>query len=242
LKYIINDSGLYLQEGNFYAEVGSFMHKILEMVLKGELKQEDALDYFIEHYDENVFYTTKDSVMDKSYEACAAYLRELDLSWLENCEVIGVEKKINTTLTDENDKEYSFIGFIDVAVRDKQDGEISIIDHKSATYPLKADGVTVLKRSEHSFQSYKRQLYLYAKAVHDKYGVFPKYLMWNHFKEQKIVVVEFDKEEYDAAMKWYIDKIHEIENDEDFVAKNDFFFCRNLCEFRDSCEYIDGEI
>lgn len=240
LKYVVNNDSLYLAENNFYAELGSFIHSILEMILNGELAQDDALEYFIDHYDENVFYTTKESIMDKSFEACAAYLRELDLSWLSNFDIIGVEKRIHTTIADENGKEYPFIGYIDVAIRDRESGEISIIDHKSAAYPLKADGVTVLKRSEHSFESYKRQLYLYSKWIHDEYGIFPKYLIWNHFKEQKIVAIEFDKDEYDAAMRWYTDEIHKIEEDEDFVANYNYFFCNNLCEFRDSCEYNEA--
>ena len=73
LKYIINDDNQYLAEGNFYAEIGSYVHSILEKVLKGELNVEDASQYYVEHFDDNVFYETKQNIMDKTYEACADY-------------------------------------------------------------------------------------------------------------------------------------------------------------------------
>lgn len=53
---------MYLAEGNFYAEVGSFVHEILAMIFKGELKVDDALQYFIDNYDDNVFYKVKEAL------------------------------------------------------------------------------------------------------------------------------------------------------------------------------------
>lgn len=238
LKYLLKAFDIYLEENNFYAEVGSYMHHILELVLKGELKQEEAIYYFVEHYDDNVFYEVKESIMDKSYEACAAYLRELDFEWLKDFEILGVEQKIETVIKDEESgKEYPFTGYIDLAIRKKDDGKIYVIDHKSAAYPLKADGVSILKRCEHTVESYKRQLYLYSKFIYEKYGEFPEMLMWNHFKDQKIHAIAFNKDEYDNAIKWFLDTIHAIENDEEFAANYEYFFCNNICDFRDSCEY-----
>ena len=70
LGYIVKDDDLYLSEGNFYAEVGSFVHLILEKVFKGELEMDDAAQYFIDHFDENVFYRVKKSSVEDAKEAC----------------------------------------------------------------------------------------------------------------------------------------------------------------------------
>ncbi len=237
LKYLLQLFSEYLPENNYYAEIGSYVHLILEKVLKGELKQEEAIHYFVNNYDDHIFYKTKESIMDNSFEMCAAYLRELDFNWLKDFDIIGVEQKISTVIEDENGKGYQFTGYIDLAIQNKDDGEIYVIDHKSAAYPLKADGKTILKKHLHTFESYKRQLYLYSKYIFEKYGKFPKMLMWNHFKDQKINAIPFNEAEYNQAIRWFLDTIHKIEKDETYEPNYDYFFCNHICEFRDSCEY-----
>lgn len=237
LKYIIADDDMYLAESNFYAESGSYVHSILEKVLKGELSEENAAQYYLDHYDDNIFYKTRQNIMEKNFELCEDYLCNLDFDWLKDFEILGVEKEIHVVLKDENGNEYPFIGYIDLAVRHKETRKIYIIDHKSSSYPFKRDGKTVLKKSESDFTKYKMQMYLYAKAIFEEYGEYPEKLIWNHFKDQKVAVIPFDKDEYDKAIQWFIDKIHEIENDDEFEARCDFFYCNNLCDFRASCEY-----
>lgn len=232
LNYIIADDDLYLSEGNFYGESGSFMHEILEKIFSGEMRPEDGVKYLIDHWDENVCYKVRESTMDKTFEACAEYLMNEDFKWLEDYEVLGVELKVEFVLAG-----YSFVGYIDLLLRDKRDGKIVVVDHKSAAYPFKQNG-EVKKNSEHSFNSYKKQMYLYSYAVKEKYGEFPKEITWNHFKDGgKLATITFDETEYLEAVQWFKDTIHEIEQEENFEAKLDYFFCNTLCNFRNSCEY-----
>lgn len=100
LRYIINDPDLYLDEGNFYAEVGSFCHSILEKIFNGELSPEEASEYYYQYFDENVLYTVKPSIMEKTYETCANYFADFNLDWLKGYKVIGAEKKLKPRLTD----------------------------------------------------------------------------------------------------------------------------------------------
>lgn len=236
LKYIVDDDEQYLAEGNYYAEVGSFVHSILEKIFKGELKVDDASQYYLEHFDDNVFYSTKPSTMEKTYESCADYFATVDFDWLKDYEILGVEKKIN--IRHEN---YNFVGFIDLLLRDKKTKEIIIIDHKSAAYPFKKDGKSILKKSEDDFEKYKRQMYLYCEAVHEEYGEFPAWIVWNHFKDQKFAKIEFNQEDFNASMEWFTNEIHRIEEDETYEANLDYFFCNQLCDFRNSCDYIQDE-
>ena len=236
LKYIINDEDLYLPEGNYYAEVGSFVHKILEMVFKGELDIDDALDYYLANYDDNVFYTVRQSIMDSTYIQCAEYFANEKLEWLNGYDVIGVEQEISIDVGD-----YKFTGYIDLILQDKETGEITIVDHKSSKYPFKKDGKTVLKNSKASFEKYKLQMYLYSKYIFDTFGRYPKYLAWNHFKSQKIAKIEFKQDEYEIALQWFIWQIVNINNDESFEANIDHFYCRNLCDFRSTCEYFNQD-
>lgn len=233
LRYILADDKQYLPEGNFYTESGSYVHSVLEKIFKGELNVDDASKYFVDHYDENVFYMTRENVMEKNFESCADYFANINLDWLKDYEILGVEKLVNIKI-----EKYSFVGFIDLLLRDKKSKEIYVIDHKSSAYPFKKDGKTVLKRSEEDFHKYQKQMYLYCKAVYDEYGEYPKWIAWNHFKDQKIAKIPFVKNDYDKAISWFIDTIHRIENDEEFGANIEYFYCTQLCEFRNSCEYI----
>ena len=142
LDYIINDDNQYLSEGNFYAEVGSYVHEILAMVFKGELKVEDALQYYIDNYDNYVCYKVKKSTMEKSYETIADYFASLDIEWLKDYEILGVELEQRFTVDG-----YDFIGFIDLLLRDKRDGKIVVLDHKSSEYPFKKNG-EIKKKSQ----------------------------------------------------------------------------------------------
>lgn len=236
LRYIVDDDDQYLNENNFYAELGSYVHLILEKIFKGELDVDDALEYYIEHYEDNVLYETWESVMSKSYELCADYFAEVDFDWLKDYEILGVENEIHTEVSG-----YKFRGFIDLLLRHKETGDIYVIDHKSSAYPMKKNGKSPLKSEEKNFEKYKRQMYLYSKAVYDEYGEYPKYIVWNHFKDKKILKIPFDMEEYENTLIMIEATIHAIEKDDEFPAMVDYFFCHQLCNFRSSCEYANDE-
>ena len=233
LNYIINDDDKYLREGNYYAEVGSYVHKILELIFKGELKQEEALKYYLDNYKSNVFYKVKkQSTMDKNYALLADFFANLDLSWVNNYEILGVEKQMNFSLDN-----YDFIGYIDLLLRDKRDGKIVVLDHKSTEFPFKLDG-TLKKKVQDSFNKYKKQMYLYAYAVYREYGEYLKEMTWYHFKDNgKLATIPFLKKEYDSALKWFRKTLAAIKTEEKFEPKEDFFYCSTLCNFRKSCEY-----
>ena len=232
LDYIINDDKQYLSEGNYYAEVGSYVHEILAMIFSGKLKVEDALDYYIDHYDDYVCYKVRKSTMDKTFELIADYFASLDIDWLKDYEILGVELETKFKL----DK-YDFIGYIDLLLRDKRDGKIVVLDHKSAEYPFKLNG-DVKKNSQHSFELYKKQMYLYCHAIHQIYGEYPKEITWNHFKDGgKFATIPFIKDEYDETIKWFKNTLKTIEKEKDYEPTEDFFYCHNLCNFRNSCEY-----
>lgn len=246
LNYIVKDDEEYLAEGNYYAEVGSFVHEILEKIFKGELSPDEASEYYVTHYDDNVFYKARESTMEKTYEACADYFANVDFSWLNDYEILGVEKSINYKLCD-----YNFVGFIDLLLRDKSDGKIIIVDNKSSEYPFRKDGKVKAKLKD-TFDKYKKQMYLYAHAVESEYGELPKELWWNHFKDcGQISKIPFLYNEYIASIDWILNTINKIEAEENYSSvieecscndelAKEYFYCNNLCSFRHCCEYNQG--
>lgn len=232
LKYIVADDTEYLAEQNYYAELGGYVHEILAMIFDGKLSIDEASQYFVDNYDSNVFYKTKQSTMDKNFENCANYFSEVDFSWLNDYEILGVEKEVKFTIN-----KYDFIGYIDLLLRDKRDGRIVLIDNKSSEYPFRKDGKVKAKLVD-TFDKYKKQMYLYCYAIEKEYGEFPKEITWNHFQEGgKFAIIPFSKEEYDESIKWFIDNVKIIEKEKDYEPSEDYFYCHNLCDFRNSCEY-----
>lgn len=232
LNYIVNDDDLYLSEGNYFAEVGSLVHEILAMIFENKLKPEEAETYFRNAYKNNVFYQTKEGIMKNTFKKCADYFRKERFEWLNDYEILGVELEERFSI-----QGHDFVGFIDLLLRDRRDGKIVVLDHKSAPYPMKKNG-EVKKNQLSSFNSYKKQMYLYCNAVYQQYGEYPKEIVWNHFKEDgQLVKIPFVMGEYEETLKWFIETIELAEKEEDYEPTYEFFYCSNLCNFRNSCEF-----
>lgn len=236
LAYIVKDDDLYLNEGNFWAEAGVLVHEILERFFKKEITQQEAAEYFRDHFWDSICYKVKPELMKKKYEQCLDFFENSDLSWLDSYEVLGVEKEIKLTISG-----YDFIGYIDLLLRDKRDGRLIILDNKSSEYFFTKSG-KVKESARHSFEKYEKQMTLYSRGVYEEYGEYPKELHWLHFMDRgKRSIVQFDLHKYEDAVRWLIDQIHEIENEDDFPANYEFFYCKNLCGFRSSCEVAQKE-
>jgi CRISPR/Cas system-associated exonuclease Cas4 (RecB family) len=235
LNYLLRDENgnrIYENEQNFYAAFGKLCHEIIEKVLKKELDKEGSVEYFSDNYESNAGYLCdSDTIKDKYYILGLSYFKQLDFSWLVGYEILGIEKECRFEI----DK-IKFVGYIDLLIRDKMTDEIIVIDHKSSDYPIGKRG-NVLKRLADNYESYKRQLYLYSHQVYNEFGVYPSRLVWNYFKEQKLLELPFKYEEFVETNKWIKQIISEIRNEEDFIPTMNFFYCNNLCGFRNSCDY-----
>ncbi len=230
MNYVLQD--VYEKEQNFYAGFGSFCHKLLESILKGYMDFEEAISYY-----QNNFYTDidcfdiSDSIKENYFYLGLDYFANADFDWLNAYEVLGIEKKC--VFTFEGKK---FIGYIDLLIREKSTQNIIIIDHKSSEYPLSSKG-KVLAKEKSSFESYKKQLYLYSEAIYQEHGSYPTKLCWNYFKTQKWLSIPFVHKEFEAAKKWALGVISMIYNERDFLPAENWFYCNHLCSYRNSCDY-----
>lgn len=221
-------------ENGFFGEYGTLIHTILEKYAKGELSLFELNQYYEEHFNEciphnappNKYVDIRQSYYDKGME----YLDNIDL-YLENYEILGVEKKVNFKIKDKD-----FVGYIDLLVRDKETNEIIIIDHKSASIKILKNG-SISKPDRRNFLEFKRQLYLYSIPIIKEYGSVSK-LKWNMFKEQKWIEVSWKQEEYDEAIQWAEDTLELIERETLWLPNPDYYYCHYLCGQRNNaCEY-----
>ena len=222
-------------EGNFYSQYGSFVHSILERFAKGELSIFDISTYYEDNFIANVTYDAPPNnyvdIKQSYYDKGLDYLNNIDLD-LEGYEVLGVEKECKFKVGD-----YNMVGYIDLLLRDKHTGDITVLDHKSGSVKFKKNGEPASSETKHLLD-FKRQLYLYSIAVTEEFGVKPKYLQWNLFKDRNWFKIEFNDDELEEAKKWVIDTIDKIKNDIAFPPNPQHYFCYNLCDMRNcACEY-----
>lgn len=229
-KYIMCEYG----EQNFFSEFGSCCHTILEKYAKGELDIFSICDAYEEEFQKTVVHDAppnkhvniKQSYYDKGLE----YFQNIDL-YLEDYEVLGVEKKVEFKIGDKD-----FVGYIDLLLREKATGKIIILDHKSASIKILKNG-KVSKSDQKHMREFIRQLCLYARPILEEYGQVDE-LWWNLFKEQKWIKIPFTQEDYNEAIQWAEDTIKLIETEEEYPPNPDFYYCSYLCSQRNNaCPY-----
>lgn len=219
---------------NAFGQFGGYCHTIIEKYLKGELELFDLADYYVEHYAENVTMNFPSNkyvdLGEKAYNQGYEYFESgVDFD-LDKYEVLGVEEEIHLTV----DK-YKIIGFIDALFRNKETGEITILDHKSSSFKFLKNG-EVSSTNKEQMDHYIKQEYLYSKAIIEKYGRCDK-LAWNFFKTQDWYEIPWIKKDYENTLKWVLDTIHTIEEERNWKPRVDMFYCNNLCSQRYGCEY-----
>ncbi len=234
------------RENSFHGAAGGFTHEVIEKYLNKELESWDLSPYFEEHFDDKVPYAApynkyKDLRQDW-YDSVLDYFDNIDFP-LDKYDVIGVEKMVEFNI----DK-YPFIGFIDLLLRDKSDGKLVLCDHKtSIIHKLKSGKIS--KADQQHFLEFRRQQYLYSKAVIEEFGDGSvKELWWDLVRQKDWIKIPFKQSEYQEAQDWALDTIHRIENETawglnpEFIKAKDEekyppFYCMNLCSQRSTCPH-----
>ena len=218
------------KRSKFHAEYGAFIHSILEKYFKREFTEQQCLDYYIENFEEEVISYIKDSTKEKLYMAGIDYFTSLEWKY-DDYEILEVEEKARFKIG-----KYEFIGFIDVLLRNKNTGEITILDHKTGEFPIGKKG-GILKARAEEYENYKKQLYIYSIYVRDKYGVYPTYLEWNYTRTSDVLRLPFEEDELENTKTWVIDSLEQILKEKKFEPIRNYMNCKMLCDVEDECEY-----
>lgn len=223
------------KESNFFAEVGTLIHSILERYYKRELDYFDLVDTLDGEWGEVVVAEAPRvkgvGLGESYYMQCREYFENffqpIDE---ERYEILGVEKETRTKIGG-----HDVVGYIDLLLLDKLDNKLIIIDHKSAKIKLLKNG-DVSKTDAEQFKKFKKQLYVYAKAIREEYpNLEIKELCWNLFRDHRELKVNFDEQEMRETVAWFEEQIKNIYSEVEFAERQDDYYCRNLCSFRHSC-------
>ena len=216
---------------SFDGQCGSLAHKTLEKYFKNELSEFDLYSYFEERYPEEVTIQCPYPNGDTKYAKILNYFENFSFD-SNKYEVLGVEKEIRIKIKDK----YDLVGFIDLLLRDKNTGEIILCDHKTSTIKLLKNG-NISKTDEAHFLAFKRQQYLYSYAILQEFGRVD-YLEWNMLKDGNIIKIPWKEEEMNEVLDWAYNSIQSINNETDYPAEPDYYYCYNLCSVRNQyCPY-----
>ena len=210
------------REENAYAQYGTFCHGLLERWAKGELMSFELADAYIEGYDAAVkeyFPPFPRGLAGKYYDEGLAYFQSFD-GFGENYEILSVEDKFEIELHG-----HIIVGIADLILRDRNSGEIAVIDHKSKSLP---------SMKKKLFEN-TRQLYIYAAYVRERFGVFPSLLRFNMFRYSTNIDEPFRMDRYEETLDWIDGTIAGIESDRDWLVSSSSYFCRWICSCRAHC-------
>lgn len=220
---------------NAFAERGSLIHDILDKWAKNELTKPQMLEEYESRYGTEVVtqfprMLAAKGYTEKAYKIGQDYFKNFDE--FEGYEIVASEEKFKIDLELADGTTRPFIGIIDMVLRkvDDLNGGLIICDHKSKSW-------SSFKKAEKSMY---RQPLIYAAYVKQKYGEYPKTIMFNLFNEMGDKASKpFTIEDYNEAINWATDCIHQIEEYDllDWLTSKTEpdFFCESLCASRGSC-------
>ena len=199
------------------------------------MPRDKMLPYYIDNFNMYVEYLANDKFgsRDKLYRIGYAFFENYNLD-LTDCKIIGVEQKLEFDFFGK-----TFVGIIDLSYKDP-DGNLVILDHKTAESPFNKSG-GVKKSKADDLLYYKRQLYIYCYGFYKQFHRMPKKIGWNFIRDGKVVLLDVDKAEYEAAISWAQETIAKIYETERFQKVDNYFYCTHLCQYRKVCYLMDDD-
>lgn len=212
MSYILTYLFKQEQEENAFAQYGILVHDILDLYAQGRLESYELLKEFELRYDTEVtaeFPPLKNggNMGANYYNNAVNYLSNFD--GFGEYEIIKSEERFAVQFDD-----FIFNGIIDLTMKSGDD--IIICDHKSKA------GF----KDEEEEKVYRRQLYLYSHYIHEKYGKYPKKLIFNLFRLEKFEEYEFNIDDFNEAVEWMRGIVARIRK---FYSSYDYFFCNHIC-------------
>lgn len=217
LSYYYNKIEKLESKDNIWSAVGLLGHDTFEKFEKGEIK--NPYKYFIENYPHNLPVSDfQQKQKEKLHKAVSKYFQTFS-GW--RTKAIGLEESFELDF-----KEFIFRGIID---RYSLEGKDYHIQDYKVSNPYIGEGL----------ESKLKQLYLYSAHIKDKYGKYPKKLTFLFFKTGDYYTEQFSLTKFNRAVDWakrINEEILKATKDKKFKENKDYFFCTNICSFKENCK------
>lgn len=211
------------KQQNAWAEYGILCHSLLEEYAKGELKTDQLTAEYKQRYPDVVvhkFPPWPKNYAEKTFQQGIEYFDSFN-GFGDSYDVVSTEEEFQIQIGP-----YQFIGISDLVLRDKNTDDLVVIDHKT--------------KSESSMKNeldlYKKQLYIYAEHVRQKYGRSPASIQFNMIKAKDPIVEEFSEENLNETLAWAEETIDMIILEDEWAANPNDYYCRFICPVFQHCE------
>lgn len=205
------------QKDNIYSHAGTLGHTIFELMDKGEI--DNPVEYWTNHFEDytpQTFFEQQQAV--KIYHSCLNFF-ETFKGW--RTKPLGLEEPFNLDFD-----EFFFRGYIDRY--SLQGTDYHIQDYKISNPYVGKD-----------LQKKLKQLYLYSAHIKEKHGKYPKYLTFFFFKTGTYFTETFSLTKFRKAVDWskkINNLILQATEKNEFNGNKQFFFCNNICSYRENCK------
>lgn len=223
LKYVYQ---LPQDKRKFFSSYGSLIHRLIEKYLSGTETKDSLITEYLLGFSEISKFAPGSKIRQSYFRDGLRYLKSMTKL---PCAVVTLEEYVEFEI-----QGIRFHGYIDCVGR--TDDGLVIVDHKSRTLKPRSNRAKPTK-SDELLDEYLAQLYLYAKAVKEKYGEFPISLWLNCFRSGLVIQEPFDNEKYERAQEEFAQKAKKIVEVKDFPPNWEFFKCNYLCDMSKECEY-----
>lgn len=212
----------------FYSSYGSFIHKILERYLTGECTADEMVPMFFQEYEEQMIgERPQQSTVEKYIKNAIDFLESFRGFGLTT---IAVEKYVEFYIG-----KVKMCGYIDYIGRD-EDGRLYIVDHKARELKQRSKRKKPTQKDV-EIDEILRQLYLYSAAIFQESGEYPSYLCINAYRSGEFIKEPFCEEKLHEICASVEREVEAIMDESDFYPKVDYYKCRYLCGYHDTCEY-----
>lgn len=216
------------QEDNAYAQYGTFCHGLLEKWAAGELLPFELANAFADGFDQNIpclFPPHPRGLGQKYFDAGIRYFESFD-GFGDQYEIVAIEERFEIRI-----REYAFTGIADLVLRERESGALAVFDHKTASLATMRKGLL----------GKKRQLYIYAAYVREKYGAYPSLLRFNMLRKAAFIDEPFDATRMVETEDWIERTIKAILTETDWRSKQPDYFCQHICGVREQCHTFDAQ-
>ena len=182
----------------------------------------ELADAYEAEYDEAVkhyFPPFPKGLAGRYYDEGLQYFRSFD-GFGGDMEILSVEDKFELDIRGNR-----FVGIADLVLRDRNTGDITVIDHKSKS-------MNSMKKAQYENT---RQLYTYAAYVKERFGEFPTLLRFNMLRYGENIDEPFAMERYEETMDWIERTIAQIKAEKEWKVSSSGYFCRFICSTRLHC-------
>ncbi len=167
----------------FFSGYGSFIHELLAAYYSDQITKEEVIREYLTGFKSHVIGKAPDhKIFSNYFQQGLSHLKgivkpELRILGVENCVTFQVGG-------------HPFVGYIDLLLQNGENGDITILDHKSRSLKPRSTRGKYTK-SDEELDRYLRQLYLYSIPVEQIYGVLPSYLMFNCYRTGMVILYTF---------------------------------------------------